>query len=1001
MITNPIQFVFYVGDGINTDFSFAFNGTVGFDTRNASEVKAFILYPDGHEDRNPAFQVLQDTSGNLSGRIRFIDEAPVDGAVVFIFRETDQTQEISLKTASGFSAKDIEYALDKLTKMIQELDLHARQKVIQLDVFQQEIFKVVLIDATMNNRLLHINWDPPEIRQTEFTIDDVQLVIDNAVRSARRTVTNLERRTDGSVEITFEAGEGTTRGVTSGNVAQLRFISQLNPDGIRVMNLTWSPDGENFYPAGLASLFTDHRFMSHTDSPNSHPASAISTPNSNVQLDLDTLNTLLQQLGIRMDTVEGKGGSVGYANLGRTFINPIINPNDIQDLLTYFIAHIWEGSHSIIFNTSNWSATTFIDVNGNNRTAAEIFNSTFMVNAYDNTQIQLVNTQNTTPAVFQFVNNGQTLVALATATVAGLVRGAGDIEVDLNGDMFINFDKAAEIRQRLGLNDPIGMPAGTQFWSQDQTLRTGEIRADIETQILLAESIPAIINKFKEYQADPTTGIPYISLQDWNTAFLASQGQGVLNWAWDEQDTGNVIAPFVPVGVGYNSAGGQAFSALMDAVPAITALFQANRTNAVPIFGLGAIANDGPNINNDQSANSASRTSFRFDSSLQRDGNNQSGTHGRDNTTEARGKQHRLIPKIVVAAGYNAATDEEWANFINGLNNIQTIRNLFTPDDLVEMRNIMFDLDWSAVVMGIYSAQNAVNGLYTAPADGVVFVLTWETSIQMNGFHIRNGSADPTWGGGPCYIPVKKGDQIRTRSIADGDARNVFVPYKNQQGKNITGIGFNFVGTFTDETDILNIAPMKNMFAILQADNTSPRIRYYVGFDTDGVTLVWKNGGIDINISGNYIVASQVETSFVDEWGNNCATYRKDTWANGDTDIWADGITRGNSYLGQYYKDRNDYIVQSGHTAANPDSNNSHPIQLFVPMRDNNYPIQVTSRNARQLNGQNTEAVNQMTRRMAAVCDREGFAVHPGQFQISSSQAVWDRNWEVRGKIAT
>lgn len=160
MVTDPIKFVYTVGDGVTTDFSYAYNGTVGFDADVAEDVRAAILNPDGTRDTNPNFAVLKDTYGNFTGAIRFAI-APVANAVVYIYRATPQTQETEYETSSGFDAKVVEENFDKITKILQEISLHAKNKTVQLDPFQEQKIALELLSASNNGQYLildAINW---------------------------------------------------------------------------------------------------------------------------------------------------------------------------------------------------------------------------------------------------------------------------------------------------------------------------------------------------------------------------------------------------------------------------------------------------------------------------------------------------------------------------------------------------------------------------------------------------------------------------------------------------------------------------------------------------------------------------------------------------------------------------------------------------------------------------------------------------------------------------
>lgn len=125
-----------------------------------------------------------------------------------------------------------------------------------------------------------------------------------------------------------------------------------------------------------------------------------------------------------------------------------------QETLTkYAVDQIWPGNTNWAWNVANPAASTFTDVNGVLRTAAEIFNSTWVNNTYDDHRWQLTNTQNTTPKVFEWADVGRDIVAVATATTAGIVRVGDGSQMVVNpttGDISLDGTKASGIRSTIG-----------------------------------------------------------------------------------------------------------------------------------------------------------------------------------------------------------------------------------------------------------------------------------------------------------------------------------------------------------------------------------------------------------------------------------------------------------------------------------------------------------------------------------------------------------------------
>lgn len=248
MTTEPIKFVYYIADGKITDFSYAYNGDVGFDVDVADDVKAAVLNPDGTRNMQPNFAVLQDAYGNFTGAIRF-NEAPVSGALVYIYRETPRTQDSQYETSSGFDAKSIEKNLDKITKILQEIDSHSKNKTVQLDTFQKERIKLELLSAVNNGQYLildTINW---VIKAGLF----LEVTSDNRFRVSK----------DGKVWIYLPKSE---------NIQEVRQREYLDDKSIRHLVFEYRV-GSEWYDV-LAGV--SHTGLLYRDAEDSHPISAIS-----------------------------------------------------------------------------------------------------------------------------------------------------------------------------------------------------------------------------------------------------------------------------------------------------------------------------------------------------------------------------------------------------------------------------------------------------------------------------------------------------------------------------------------------------------------------------------------------------------------------------------------------------------------------------------------------------------------------------------------------------
>lgn len=194
MVSEPIVFRYFVGDGVETKFPYAYNGTSGFDAVDPNTVKAAILNTDGTRNMNPSFTVLRDAQQNLSGEILFT-EAPAQGAVIYIYRETPETQETEWDSNSMFSVGSIRKAFDKLTRLVQEVFYHSKNKTLQLDPFQQQVLRLILTDVDDNRKLMFVDWDNQVITYTDFTIGRIVLSNEAGANDAHKIILRINSYT--------------------------------------------------------------------------------------------------------------------------------------------------------------------------------------------------------------------------------------------------------------------------------------------------------------------------------------------------------------------------------------------------------------------------------------------------------------------------------------------------------------------------------------------------------------------------------------------------------------------------------------------------------------------------------------------------------------------------------------------------------------------------------------------------------------------------------------
>lgn len=152
----------------------------------------------------------------------------------------------------------------------------------------------------------------------------------------------------------------------------------------------------------------------------------------------------------RLNALEGRGGPVGSYDFGKAMNNPI-SDEDQQTIIGVMIDNIWTGHTPVEWKTPIYESS-FTDAAGIAHTAADIFNATWIRNAFDSTRLVLTNTLDTDPKVFSIDNVGVDVVSFANTTTAGIVRtGAGsDMKTDqTTGDISIDDSKGFSIWDRI------------------------------------------------------------------------------------------------------------------------------------------------------------------------------------------------------------------------------------------------------------------------------------------------------------------------------------------------------------------------------------------------------------------------------------------------------------------------------------------------------------------------------------------------------------------------
>jgi hypothetical protein len=130
---------------------------------------------------------------------------------------------------------------------------------------------------------------------------------------------------------------------------------------------------------------------------------------------VDNIATLLQNA---INSIAGEGQALNAGDLGSS-------PSQ-SDLTLYASEDIW-GEGTFTWNSSAPSLSTYV-VGDITHTASEIFNGTWVKNKNVNNPVvwKLANTPDTEPAIFEWMNIGETAIAQFSNDYEGVIKGVAD-----------------------------------------------------------------------------------------------------------------------------------------------------------------------------------------------------------------------------------------------------------------------------------------------------------------------------------------------------------------------------------------------------------------------------------------------------------------------------------------------------------------------------------------------------------------------------------------------
>lgn len=172
-LTTPYSEQFLVADGIRTKFFF----NKEFDAISENYVKCAVYNPDGSV-------IIPDFVPNLSeGAINIVSltmpdgsilNAPVDGAIVRIYRDVPEAQNTTVSSLQASTAKQIVNNFDNIVAMIQELQYSDEHFTVRSTLPQRDI-TVQLLQPSDDKKLIYWDNNTRRLVVTEFTKDEVIL----------------------------------------------------------------------------------------------------------------------------------------------------------------------------------------------------------------------------------------------------------------------------------------------------------------------------------------------------------------------------------------------------------------------------------------------------------------------------------------------------------------------------------------------------------------------------------------------------------------------------------------------------------------------------------------------------------------------------------------------------------------------------------------------------------------------------------------------------------
>lgn len=206
-LASPYSEVYQVADGATTVFAFG----QAFTPISKNYVKCIVYFQDGTSSV-PEF-VVNLEQGSISvvtlttPQGELLNVIPA-GAIVRIFRDVPESQDVTASQLQNYTAKQLEKSFDDIVAMIQEVSFSDQHKTLRLTETQRDVFLQKLGEAEDKAILM---WDNEKrsLVASRFTEEAIEAAIDYAVQTAEEAKVISKEALSG-VQSAVEAAERAT-----------------------------------------------------------------------------------------------------------------------------------------------------------------------------------------------------------------------------------------------------------------------------------------------------------------------------------------------------------------------------------------------------------------------------------------------------------------------------------------------------------------------------------------------------------------------------------------------------------------------------------------------------------------------------------------------------------------------------------------------------------------------------------------------------------------------